>query len=149
MNIGENLKKIRKDKGITQEKLSSLTKISITSIQRYELGKRQPTVEIINKIADALEISVYDLIGKQSKNIEEDSSGNNSSDETDKINEVVQFMLLSDKIVNSKILNNEDSKAFVKLCNKISESWISNLSSNSMEKVSKIYNLYSNITKID
>lgn len=58
MNIGENLKKIRKDKGITQEKLSSLTKISITSIQRYELGKRQPTIEIINKIAKALEVPV-------------------------------------------------------------------------------------------
>ena len=35
MNVGENLKRIRKDKGLTQEKLSELTKISITSIQRY------------------------------------------------------------------------------------------------------------------
>lgn len=62
MNIGENLKRIRKVKGLTQDKLSELTKISITSIQRYESGKRQPTVESVNKIAAALEISVFELL---------------------------------------------------------------------------------------
>ena len=59
MNIGENLKRIRKAKGLTQDKLSELTNISITSIQRYESGKRQPTVESVNKIAAALEVSVF------------------------------------------------------------------------------------------
>lgn len=62
MNIGENLKRIRKVKGLTQYKLSELTKISITSIQRYESGKRQPTVESVNKIAAALEVSVFELL---------------------------------------------------------------------------------------
>ncbi|MDU4321093.1 MAG: helix-turn-helix transcriptional regulator [Anaerococcus vaginalis] len=62
MNIGENLKRIRKVKGLTQDKLSELTKISITSIQRYESGKRQPTVESVNKIAAALEVSVFELL---------------------------------------------------------------------------------------
>lgn len=62
MNIGENLKIIRKVKGLTQDKLSELTKISITSIQRYESGKRQPTVESVNKIAAALEVSVFELL---------------------------------------------------------------------------------------
>lgn len=62
MNIGENLKRIRKAKGLTQDKLSELTNISITSIQRYESGKRQPTVESVNKIAAALEVSVFELL---------------------------------------------------------------------------------------
>lgn len=62
MNIGENLKRIRKIKGLTQDKLSELTKISITSIQRYESGKRQPTIESVNKIATALEVSVFELL---------------------------------------------------------------------------------------
>lgn len=61
MNVGENLKRIRKDKGLTQEKLSELTKISITSIQRYELGKRQPTIQAVNKFAEALGVSINEL----------------------------------------------------------------------------------------
>lgn len=63
MNIGENLKKIRKSKGMTQEKLSNATKISITSIQRYELGKRQPNIETVKKFADALGVPMNELLG--------------------------------------------------------------------------------------
>lgn len=62
MNIGEKLKIIRKDRGLTQEKLSDITKISIASIQRYELGKRQPTMKTVNKFAEALEVSIDELI---------------------------------------------------------------------------------------
>lgn len=62
MNIGENLKRIRKIKGLTQDNLSELTKISITSIQRYESGKRQPTIESIDKFAEALGVSVFELL---------------------------------------------------------------------------------------
>ena len=65
MNIGYNLKKIRKDKGLTQDKLSEITKISIASIQRYESGKRQPNIQTVNKFAQALNVSLDDLIGNE------------------------------------------------------------------------------------
>ena len=45
ISLGENIKKLRKDKGLTQDKLSEITKISIASIQRYESGKRQPNIQ--------------------------------------------------------------------------------------------------------
>nr|DAL86156.1 MAG TPA: Repressor protein CI [Caudoviricetes sp.] len=62
MNIGYNLKKIRKDKGLTQDKLSEITKISIASIQRYELGKRQPNIQTVNKFAEALGVTINTLL---------------------------------------------------------------------------------------
>ena len=62
--IGKNLKRIRKVKGLTQDKLSELTNISITSIQRYESGKRQPTIETINKFIEALGVSIEELLYK-------------------------------------------------------------------------------------
>ena len=86
MNIGENLKKIRKSKGITQEKLSTITKISITSIQRYELGKRQPNIEVVKKFAEALGVPIFDLIGEEYKYAMKDFTdnwNNKSEDEKD------------------------------------------------------------------
>ena len=62
MNIGYNLRKIRKDKGLTQDKLSEITKISIASIQRYELGKRQPNIQTVNKFAEALGVTINTLL---------------------------------------------------------------------------------------
>ena len=62
MNIGYNLKKIRKDKGLTQDKLSEVTKISIASIQRYESGKRQPNIQTVNKFAEALGVTINTLL---------------------------------------------------------------------------------------
>lgn len=63
MNIGHNLKKIRKSKRLTQEKLSEITQISMASIQRYESGKRQPNIQTINKIAEALGVPVSEILG--------------------------------------------------------------------------------------
>lgn len=63
MNIGHNLKKIRKRKGITQEKLAEIAQMSMASVQRYESGKRQPNIQTINKFAEALGVPVNELLG--------------------------------------------------------------------------------------
>ena len=65
ISLGENIKKLRKDKGLTQDKLSEITKISIASIQRYESGKRQPNIQTVNKFAQALNVSLDDLVGNE------------------------------------------------------------------------------------
>ena len=67
MSIGANIKRIRKSKRLTQEKLSEITQISMASIQRYESGKRQPNIQTINKIADALGMPVSELLGNSVK----------------------------------------------------------------------------------
>ena len=56
MNIGNNIKKIREFKGISQKKLSELSNIPNISLGRYERNERNPNIEIINKISDALNI---------------------------------------------------------------------------------------------
>lgn len=62
MNISENIKKLRTNKGITQEQLSKLAKISRISIGNYERGDRTPGIETIKSIATALGVTVSDLI---------------------------------------------------------------------------------------
>lgn len=57
MTIGENIRKIRKEKGFTQKQLGELCGIDEANIRKYELGKANPKIETIEKIAQALETS--------------------------------------------------------------------------------------------
>lgn len=68
MNVGDNIRKYRKSKKLTQKELGKLSEISQNSIQRYETGIRQPTYQQLTKIAEALDISVSKLL-EQNSNI--------------------------------------------------------------------------------
>ena len=61
--IAKNIKKHRKEKGLSQDKLSRLADISHATIIKIESGGIQsPTIDTVQKIAKALEIGVNDLI---------------------------------------------------------------------------------------
>lgn len=64
MKVGENIKKYRKEKELTQKDLGEKCGLSANSIIRYEKGHRQPTIEVLNQIAEALEVPVSALIGE-------------------------------------------------------------------------------------
>ena len=60
--IGKNIKKHRKHKGISQDKLSKLADVSLNTIVKLELNLNpNPTLETIQKIAKALETSLDEL----------------------------------------------------------------------------------------
>ena len=60
MTVGENIKKLRKQKGLTQKQLGSLCepKIGESTIRKYELGLLNPKIETIRRIADALGVYI-------------------------------------------------------------------------------------------
>lgn len=62
MSLGENIRKIRKEKGYSILKLRELTGLSKSTISEIENDKSSPTFETLNKIAKALEIRVETLI---------------------------------------------------------------------------------------
>lgn len=63
MTVGENIRRIRKEKGLTQKKLGELCGINESQIRRYELGlnNSNPKLETIQKIARALGVEYIDL----------------------------------------------------------------------------------------
>ena len=63
MNIGERIKQCRKNRGLTQTKLSELLKISPMTVRRWEWGERKPDIDIMPKLADTLNTSVEYLMG--------------------------------------------------------------------------------------
>jgi len=62
MAIADNIKRIRKEKGITQKKLGELTNIAEPNIRKYENGKQNPKMETLIKIAKALGVHLKDLV---------------------------------------------------------------------------------------
>ncbi|MBS7527494.1 helix-turn-helix transcriptional regulator [Fusibacter paucivorans] len=61
-DIGKKLKKIRTDKNITLKQLSEKTSLSISFISQVERGVSSLTVTSLKKIADALGVSLNDVV---------------------------------------------------------------------------------------
>ena len=62
-NITKILRKLREAKGLSQEKLARLADVANNTIIKIEAGKNQnPTLDTLNKISKALDVSVDDLI---------------------------------------------------------------------------------------
>lgn len=60
--VGMNLKKIRKEKGISQLKLAMELNMSQNTISRYETGEREPGINELIRIADYFNISIDYLL---------------------------------------------------------------------------------------
>ena len=61
--ISENLKKLRKEKGYSLEKVSKLADLSLNTVAKVESGANtNPTIDTLIKIANALQVDLNDLI---------------------------------------------------------------------------------------
>ncbi len=59
--FGKNMKKIREAKKMSQGDIYRATKIERAYISNLEAGKQNPTLETMEKIANALRVKVSDL----------------------------------------------------------------------------------------
>lgn len=62
--FAKRLKEIRISKGLTQEHISQLIDISRPTYSNYETGFREPSIQIIGKIADSFGVNVDWLFGR-------------------------------------------------------------------------------------
>lgn len=59
--LGRKIQRMRKEKDLTQEKLSERIGVSTTWIGYIETGYKRPNLRMIYKIARALDVKVKDL----------------------------------------------------------------------------------------
>ena len=62
MDIGTLIKQKRKAAGLTQEALAQKIGCATITIRQYESGKREPSVIVLGKLANALGVDIFDLI---------------------------------------------------------------------------------------
>lgn len=63
MILGSNIKNLRKQAGFSQKELAAMIGQTPTSIMHYEKGDREPSLEIIENIATALNVKPQVLCG--------------------------------------------------------------------------------------
>lgn len=64
MNLGDNMMLLRKKKGVSQAELGKTIGTSGDVVGRYERGDITPSIDVVSKIADALDVSIDYLVGK-------------------------------------------------------------------------------------
>ena len=62
--LGEELRKAREAAGLTQEQLSFDAELDRTYISQLENNKKSPTLDVLFRLGDALQISVSELIAR-------------------------------------------------------------------------------------
>ncbi len=63
--IGENIRKLRQQKKMSQDRLSKEADLALNTIVKIETGENSnPTLETLQKIAKALNVSIDELLKK-------------------------------------------------------------------------------------
>ncbi|MDI9369804.1 MAG: helix-turn-helix transcriptional regulator [Synergistaceae bacterium] len=71
MTLGTRIRTLRKSLGLTQQGLADKTKVSRIYIQALESGRRTPSMKLLARLAESLEVEMQDLV----KSLSSSSSG--------------------------------------------------------------------------
>ena len=59
-----NLKQLRHERGYSQQKLAQKLNVSRSTVAMWETGSSEPSLQMIQRIADVLSVSVAELFGE-------------------------------------------------------------------------------------
>lgn len=62
--VGKNVRRLRQQKGLTQEQLAFEAKIDLTYVGGIERGKRNPSLMVMARIAQALSAPLAKLLNE-------------------------------------------------------------------------------------
>ncbi len=65
VSFAGNLRRRRKELGLSQEELGARAGIQMADISRYESGSRDPRLSTLARLAEALELSIGDLLAAE------------------------------------------------------------------------------------
>ena len=70
IKIGEFLKELRKEKGLTQEQLAEKLNVSRRTVSRWETGNNLPDLDVLIEMADYYEVDLRELLDGERKSEE-------------------------------------------------------------------------------
>ena len=60
--FGKNVRRVRKERDLSQEALADEVGLAVTYVGQIERGTRNPTLEIVERLARALRVKPLDLL---------------------------------------------------------------------------------------
>ncbi|WP_064610291.1 helix-turn-helix domain-containing protein [Streptobacillus moniliformis] len=103
--IIENIKKIRKKRGLSLRDLANLTKINANSLSNYECNQNPLNDELLHKLAEALECSVLDFFKDEKKECDRLTVQQDTQ-----LNKLIEFNRILFKNENIEINKNDELK---------------------------------------
>ncbi len=133
--FGENIKKLRKEKELTQETLAEFLGVSFQAVSKWERGETYPDITMLPEIAGFFKVSVDELLGV-----------NKAENEKEIVRELEKYDNFTDKVLKWEIINelkNRFPNDFRILLRYMS--CLVHFKENTPENVAKIIAIYENI----
>ena len=89
MNFGSKVQMLRKNHGISQERLAEILNINRNYLSRIETGKSEPSLSVLKDIAEYFNVDITSLMDIL-------SNGSNSEEKINKIADGCRYLLDSD-----------------------------------------------------
>lgn len=99
MSLGLRIKTLRKSKGLTQKSLAENVSVSRIYIQSLESNRRLPSMKLLKRLAEALDVDVVDLV----QNPHRDASGKLLLEEVLDSREPVEIWYRSRKLSRQEV----------------------------------------------
>lgn len=101
--LGDNIRELRKQKGYSQEMLAEKLNVVRQTVSKWEKGYSVPDAEMLERMAELFEVSVGDLLGKETP-VQQSGVG---------MEEVVQqLILLNDQLARQRYARKRAWKIF-------------------------------------
>lgn len=136
MKIGNFMKELRKDKGLTQEQLAEQLRVSRRTVSRWETASNMPDLDILIEMADLFEVELREILdgerksGKMDKEMEETvrKVADYSNDEKMKVTRRLHWLFIAGLLANIVymvlLFTGHDDNFFGGLCLGISSGMI-------------------------
>ena len=105
-----NLKKFRNEQKATQEEIAKKLNIQKQTYQNYELKKREPSIEMLIKLADLFHTSVDNLIRDNENEIDKNNHPRYSNNLMEKIKQLSEYNLMKVEGYVEHILEEQNKK---------------------------------------
>ena len=89
MNFGSKMQMLRKNHGLSQERMAEILNINRNYLSRIETNKSEPSLKVLKDIAEYFKVDITTLIDIR-------SNGSNSEEKIEKIMEGCQCLLDGD-----------------------------------------------------
>ena len=87
--LNENIRAVRKSKGLSQEELAVKLHVVRQTISKWEQGLSVPDAEMLVRVSEVLEVPVADLLGKTAGEEPRDSTPDSIARELQELNELL------------------------------------------------------------
>ena len=121
--LKENIKDLRKRKGYSQEQLALRLNVVRQTVSKWEQGLSVPDAELLTDLADVLDVTVSELLGKTIEMDERADSLDAVAAELAKLNELLVLQHQQTEKTKKAIVNAIIVGAFVLFLGAIYEEW--------------------------